>query len=194
MTSKTAVTSAPILPILADRWSPRSYDASFEIADQDLLSVLEAARWAPSGNNVQPWRFSVAKRGTELFGKIAEHLGGFNAAWSPNAAAYVVVSAFTNGNPVEHGNTTQFDAALATSQLIIQAHALGMHAHVMGGIEHVGLHTMLEYPSNLEVLVVVTLGKLASADALDPAARDRELAPRTRLELDEIVLHGKPSV
>ena len=193
MTSKTAVTSAPILPVLAERWSPRSYDSNYELADQDLLSILEAARWAASANNVQPWRFSVAKRGTKLFGTIAENLGGFNAAWSPNAAAYVVVSAFNNDNVKEHGSTTQFDAGLATAQLVIQAQALGIHAHVMGGIEHVALQSALDYPKNLDVLVVVTLGKLAPADNLDPTARDRELATRTRLELDEIVLHGNPS-
>jgi nitroreductase len=193
MTSKTAVTAAPILPVLAERWSPRSYDANYELADQDLLSILEAARWAASGNNIQPWRFSVAKRGTKLFGTIAENLGGFNAAWSPNAAAYVVVSAFNNGNENVHGTTTQFDAGLSTAQLIIQAQSLGIHAHVMGGIEHVALQSALDYPKNLDVLVVVTLGKLASAENLDPTARDRELATRTRLELDEIVLHGNPS-
>lgn len=192
MTSKTAVTAAPILDVLAERWSPRSYDGSHELSDGDLLSVLEAARWAPSAMNVQPWRFSVAKRGTPLFAKIAENLGGFNAAWSPNASAYVVVSAFTNGNESATGSTTQFDAGLATSQLVTQAHALGLHAHVMGGIEHDALHKTLEYPENLAVLVVLTLGKIAPADALEPAARDRELAPRTRLELSEIVLHGQP--
>lgn len=192
MTSKTAVTAAPILDVLAERWSPRSYDGTHEITDVELLSVLEAARWAPSAMNVQPWRFSVAKRGTDLFGTIAQNLGGFNAAWSPNASAYIVVSAFTNGNESAVGTTTQFDAGLATAQLVTQAHALGLHAHVMGGIEHQALHDALEYPENLAVLVVLTLGKLAPADALEPAARDRELAPRTRLELSEIVLHGKP--
>lgn len=192
MTSKTAVTVAPILDVLAERWSPRSYDGNHELTDAELLSVLEAARWAPSAMNVQPWRFSVAKRGTPLFATIAENLGGFNAAWSPKASAYIVVSAFTNGNEAAAGTTTQFDAGLATSQLVIQAQGLGLYAHVMGGVEHHAMQKALGYPENLAVLVVITLGVLAPADALDPAARDRELAPRTRLELGEIVLHGKP--
>lgn len=192
MTSKTAITSAPILPVLAERWSPRSYDGAYELSDQDLLSILEAGRWAPSGNNVQPWRFSVAKRGTDNFEMIAANLGGFNAAWSPKSAAYLVISAFTNGNNGEIGSSSQFDAGLATSQMITQIHALGLHAHVMGGIEHKAMHEALDYPENLAVLVVVTIGKIASADDLDPVARDREIAPRTRLDLSEIVLHGKP--
>ena len=81
--SKTAITAAPIAPVLADRWSPRAYDASYEIASHDLLSVLEAGRWAPSANNMQPWFFSVAKRGDDLWNQInAEALEGFNAAWA----------------------------------------------------------------------------------------------------------------
>ena len=190
MTSHPAITAVPIFEVLQERWSPRSFDGTYELADSDVLSILEAARWAPSAMNVQPWRFSVGKRGTDVFGKIAAHLRDFNAAWSPKSAAYVVVSAFVNGNDVEHGTTTQFDAGLATSQLVIQAHALGLHAHVMGGVEHAALAAELGYPENLAVLVVVAIGKVAPADELEGPARDRELAPRTRLELDEIVLHG----
>ena len=193
MTSRIAVTAAPILPVLAERWSPRSLDANYEISDQDLLSVVEAGRWAPSAMNVQPWRFSAAKRRSELFGKIANHLGGFNASWSPKAAAYVVVSAFTNGDSGQPGTTSQFDAGIATAQILIQAEGLGLHGHVMGGIDHVALHTELGYPENLAVLVVIAIGKGAPAELLEGGAYDREVAMRSRLPLDEIVLHGLPN-
>jgi nitroreductase len=193
MTSRIAVTVAPILPVLAERWSPRSLDANYEISDQDLLSVVEAGRWAPSAMNVQPWRFSAAKRGSELFGKIAAHLGGFNASWSPKAAAYVVVSAFTNGDSGQPGTTSQFDAGIATAQILIQAEGLGLHGHVMGGIDHVALHTELGYPENLAVLVVIAIGQGAPAELLEGGAYDREVAMRSRLPLDEIVLHGLPN-
>lgn len=193
MTSRTAETSAPILPVLADRWSPRSMDANHEISDQDLLSLVEAGRWAPSAMNVQPWRFSVAKRGSELFGKIVSHLGGFNSAWSPRCSAYVVVSAFTNGDKDQSGSTSQFDAGLATAQILIQAEGLGLKAHVMGGIDHLALHAELGYPENLGLLVVVAIGKGAPAELLEGGAYDREVAARTRLPLNEIVLHGLPN-
>ncbi len=193
MTSRTAETSAPILPVLADRWSPRSMDANHEISDQDLLSLVEAGRWAPSAMNVQPWRFSVAKRGSELFGKIVSHLGGFNSAWSPRCSAYVVVSAFTNGDKDQSGSTSQFDAGLATAQILIQAEGLGLKAHVMGGIDHIALHAELGYPENLGLLVVVAIGKGAPAELLEGGAYDREVAARTRLPLNEIVLHGLPN-
>lgn len=190
MTSKPAVTATPIIEVLQERWSPRSFDSTFEISDTQVLSILEAGRWAPSAMNVQPWRFSVAKRGTDLFGKIVSHLGGFNAAWSPKSSAYIVVSAFTNGDTNQPGSNSQFDAGLAAAQMMIQASSLGLHTHVMGGIEHEALHKELGYPENLALLVVVAVGKIAPADELEGSARDRELAPRTRLELDEIVLHG----
>ncbi len=190
--SKSAITAAPILPVLAERWSPRAYDATHEISQHELLSVLEAARWAPSGNNTQPWRFSVATRGTQAFEQIVTGLSGFNAAWSPKASAYVVVSVTTNhpdGSPVK---SAKFDAGLATSQLVIQAHELGLHAHIMGGIEHAVIASVLELPEGVEPVVIVTLGKVAPATSLEGPAYEREIAPRTRLELDEIVLTGKP--
>jgi nitroreductase len=192
MTSRIADTAAPILTQLAERWSPRSLDASYEISDQDLLSIIEAGRWAPSAMNVQPWRYSVAKRGSELFGKIASHLGGFNASWSPKGSAYVVISAFTNGDSGQPGTTSQFDAGITTAQILIQAEALGLHGHVMGGIDHLALHTELGYAENLAVLVVIAIGKGAPAELLEGGAYDREVAGRTRLPLDEIVLHGLP--
>lgn len=193
MTSRNANTSAPISDLLAQRWSPRSMDANHQISDQDLLSVIEAGRWAPSAMNVQPWRFSAAKRGSELFAKIAAHLGGFNASWSPKSSAYIVVSAFTNGDSGQPGTTSQFDAGLAAAQILIQAEGLGLHGHVMGGIDHVALHAELGYPENLAVLVVIAIGKGAPAELLEGGAYDREVAARTRLPLDEIVLHGLPT-
>jgi nitroreductase len=168
-------------------------DANYEISDQDLLSVIEAGRWAPSAMNVQPWRFSAAKRGSELFGKIASHLGGFNASWSPKASAYVVVSAFTNGDSGQPGTTSQFDAGIAAGLILVQAEGLGLHGHVMGGIDHVALHAELGYPENLAVLVVIAIGKGAPAELLEGGAYDREVAMRSRLPLDEIVLHGLPN-
>ena len=167
-------------------------DANHDISDQDLLSLIEAGRWAPSAMNVQPWRFSVAKRGSELFSKIASHLGGFNAAWSPKCSAYLVVSAFTNGDSGQPGTTSQFDAGLATAQILIQTEALGLRGHVMGGIDHVAMHAELGYPENLAVLVVIAIGKGAPAELLEGGAYDREVAMRSRLPLEEIVLHGLP--
>ena len=190
--SKTAITAAPIMPVLAERWSPRSYEKNYVLSQHELLSILEAARWAPSANNVQPWRYSVATKGTPLFEKVVEGLSGFNAAWAPSASAIIVVSVVATNADGSANKSAPLDAGLSISQLIVQAHELGLHAHVIGGVLHDILHKNLELADNLEVLVALTVGKLAPATDLEGPAYEREIAPRTRLELDEIVLHGKP--
>ncbi len=191
-TSKTAITAAPIAPVLANRWSPRAYDESYEISQHEVLSVLEAARWAPSANNGQPWRFSVAVRGTELHAKVVEGLGGFNQAWAPRASALIVVSVQKFHADGSENKGAHYDAALAVANLTIQGEELGLHSHQMAGILHAKLHENLQLADDLEVLVVVSIGKVAAADTLQGPAYEREIAPRTRLTLDEIVLHGKP--
>ena len=189
---KTAVTSAPILPVLADRWSPRSYDPSYKLTQHELLSILEAGRWAPSANNAQPTRYSVIEHGSALHEQIVGTLSGWNSAWAGNASAIILVSAEVTK---ADGSTNEFaiyDAGQAVAHLTVQAHELGLHVHTMGGINHVALAETLDLPEELQLLVVLTIGKVAPAEQLEGPAYEREIAPRTRLDLDEIVLVGKP--
>jgi nitroreductase len=189
--SKIPETSAPLTALLAARWSPRSYDQTHEISDQELLSILEAGRWAASSNNGQPWRFSVAKRGTQLHEKVVAGLTGFNQAWAPAASVLIVVSIKKSDDGVSHkGNF--YDAGLAVAQMSIQAQSLDLYTHQMGGILHSELHKSLELPADLEVAVVISVGKKDVPEKFEGEALAREIAPRTRLELSEIVLHGKP--
>ena len=189
--SKTPETSAPLTPLLASRWSPRSFDKSYEISDQDLLSILEAGRWAPSANNLQPWRFSVAKRGTELHEKVVAGLTGFNQSWAPDAAALIVIS-IKRSDAGESIKGNFYDAGLAVAQMSIQAQALDLYTHQMGGILHDQLHKSLGLSADLEVAVVISVGKKDVPEKFEGEALARENAPRTRLDLSEIVLHGKP--
>ena len=87
------VTGTPIAPVLADRWSPRGFDKTHEISQDELLSIIEAARWAPSAGNTQPWAFIAARRGTPEFDAIASALAGFNKIWAGSASALIVFSA-----------------------------------------------------------------------------------------------------
>jgi nitroreductase len=189
--NKTPETSAPLTPLLAARWSPRSYDQTHEISDQELLSILEAGRWAPSSSNGQPWRFSVAKRGTDLHTKVVEGLTGFNQAWAPDAAALIVVSV-KRSDAGESIKGNFYDAGLAVAQMSIQAQALDLYTHQMGGILRDELHKSLGLAADLEVAVVVSVGKRDVPEKFEGEALAREIAPRTRLDLSEIVLHGKP--
>ena len=191
--SKTAITAAPIAPVLADRWSPRAYDSSYVLADHDLLSILEAGRWAPSANNAQPWLFSVAKRGDDLWNKITtEALEGFNAAWAPNASAFVVVSAEFITADGRENSYASYDAGLATMSMVIQAQELGIATHQVGGFNRVTMPGILGLKDGVKPVVLLVLGKLAAAETLQGPAYEREVAPRVRKTLDEVVLHGKP--
>lgn len=181
------------MPALADRWSPRSFDTDYALSDHEVLSMLEAARWAPSSNNGQPWRYSVAHRGSDLFNEIIQEcLSGFNQAWAPRASALVVVSVKIKTADGQPYRSASYDAGLSVANLTIQAHELGLHTHQMGGIVRDGLHKVLGLAEDLESIIVIAVGKLAPAEQLEGPAYEREIAPRVRLELDDIVLHGKP--
>ncbi|MDE2387002.1 MAG: nitroreductase family protein [Actinomycetales bacterium] len=190
---KTAVTAAPVLSVIAERWSPRSYDANHKISAVEVTSLLEAARWAPSANNLQPWRFSVIKREDALFADLVQHgLKGWNQAWAPNASAIIIVSAVMADNDGKQNPFAPFDAGLATQNLLLEATHLGLSGHVLGGIEAEWLDEALGLDDNIKPLVGITVGKRALPEELEGALHDREVAPRSRLSLDEIVLHGKP--
>lgn len=191
MTSKTAITAVPILPLLAGRWSPRSYDTNYVLTHDEWVSILEAARWAPSSSNGQPWRFSIAHRGTELHSAVAAATSGFNQEWSPKASGYIVVSIpkFEKDGVTPH-KSARYDCGLAVSQLTIQAEHLGLAVHNMGGFNSAAMAEAINLPEDREVLIVIAVGKAASADLLEEPARTRELAQRTRLPLEELILTG----
>ena len=189
---KTAITSAEIAPVLANRWSPRAYDVNHTASQHELLSILEAGRWAPSANNAQPWRFSIATRGSELFDQIVGAFTGFNQSWAPNASALLVISVLNqkaDGTPYPGA---LLDAGLAAQNMMIQTEELGLAAHPIGGMVHDEMRKVLDLADNLDPIMAMTIGKRADASVLEGPAYEREVAPRARLELDEIVLHGKP--
>jgi nitroreductase len=189
---KTAVTSAPILPVLADRWSPRSYDPSYKLTQHELLSILEAGRWAPSANNAQPTRYSVIEHGSALHEQIVGTLAGWNSAWAGNASAIILVSAEVTKADGSANEFAIYDAGQAVAHLTVQAHELGLHVHQMAGLNKAQAAEILGLPANLELVVSLTVGKIAPAELLPEPLFEREVAPRVRKDLDEIVLHGKP--
>jgi nitroreductase len=195
--SKAAITSAPIAPFLADRWSTRSYDTSYELTTEQALAILEAGRWAPSGNNLQPWRFSLLRRGTDLHQRVsAEGLNGFNQAWAPEASAYIVVSILKFKADGSEYTTAGFNGGLATMAMLTEITAQGLAARVMGGINHERVGEILGLSHDLAVSIIIAVGKhveLTEAIAQDTGRVDlyeREIAARERHALDEIVLHG----
>ena len=191
--NKIAITAAPIAPVLAERWSPRSFNREYLLTQQEALSILEAGRWAPSANNLQPWRFAFISRDDEMHAELCEKgLTGFNQAWAPDASALIVMAvqkALPDGKEI---TGRKYDAGLAASLMVVQAQELGLHTHHIGGIVREEIESLLKLDDNHEVLVVIAVGKVAPAEQLEGPAYEREIAPRVRLSLDEIMLYGKP--
>ncbi len=191
--NKIAVTAAPIAPVLAERWSPRSFDREYLLTQAQALSILEAGRWAPSANNLQPWRFAYISRDDKLHSEICQRgLTGFNQAWAPDASALIAVSVLKKTADGKDLPKAMYDAGLAASLMVIQAQELGLHTHQLGGIVREEIQQILNLDDNLELLVLIAVGKIAPAEQLEGPAYEREIAPRVRLDLDEIMIYGKP--
>jgi len=176
---RTAQTDAPILDVLAERWSTRVFDPQAPIDQDALRSALEAARWAPSANNTQPWRFVVALRGTSAHDAIVDSLMGFNQTWAASAAALVVFAAVSeiNGTPLPWAT---YDTGQAAAFFTIQAHASGLHTHQMGGFDRDALTRAFGFDEHTTAVTVMAVGALGDIDAAPEALREREAAPRTR--------------
>lgn len=186
---RTAETSSPILEVLAERWSPRSYNTDIAIDEAALTSILEAARWSPSAANSQPWRFIVGRRGTATFDKILANLVGFNQAWAGKAAALIVNIAETKDADGNARPWADYDLGQASAHLSVQAHAEGLYIHQMGGIDADGLRAAFDLPENLNAVTVSALGVLDTPEALgNEVLIEREVARRERFALDEIVI------
>lgn len=186
--TRTADTEHPILDVLADRWSPRAYDAGTPIDEAALASALEAARWSPSASNSQPWRFVVARRGTELHRAILDALLGFNQVWAGDAAALIVAIAETadaDGRPITHA---VYDLGQAVAHLSVQAHHDGLVVHQMSGFDPDKVRELIGLEERFVPMTVVALGPLGDPELLPDPLRERESAPRLRRPLSETVI------
>jgi len=188
-----AETSVPVHEIIATRRSPRSFDTTATISDADLLGVLEAARWAASAFNGQPWRFFVGKRGDEVFGQILTSLGEFNQSWAKNSSSLILVAGkTTRGDGSIHADF-QYDCGLAVAQLVIEAHHRGLVAHQMTGFDKAIAQRELTISAELMPVVVIALGTQDAPEKLSGPLLEREIAKRERLSLAEIVVKGLPA-
>jgi nitroreductase len=186
--SRRAETAAPINDLLAERWSPRSFDPEAVVAEESIASLLEAARWAPSAANLQRRRFLVARRGSEAFQAITDSLAEGNRPWAPAASLYVVAIALRADEAGTPFRWADYDAGQAIAHLTVQAHDLGLHVHPMGGFDPEALALAFDLPEHAVPISVNAIGVAAEADRLPERYRERESAPRTRLPLDELVL------
>lgn len=188
-----AETSVPVHEIIATRRSPRSFNETATINNDDLTAILEAARWAPSAFNGQPWRFFVGKRGDEVFGQILSSLGDFNKSWAKNSSALILVAGKTvKGDGSIHADY-QYDCGLAVAQLVVETHHRGLIAHQMTGFDKAVAQDVLSIAPELIPVVVIAVGTQDVPEKLAGPLLEREIAKRERLPLSEIVIKGLPS-
>ena len=189
---KPAPAHFPIHDLIRDRWSPRAFAAK-PIEPAVLASLFEAARWAPSSSNEQPWAFVVAtKDEPENFAKTISVLVEFNASWAKEAAALVLaVSSLkfhANGN---QNRNAFYDTGAATALLSMEATYRGLAVHQMAGFDPAKAKQVFQIPEDWEPIAAMAIGYPGHSDTLHPKLREREVAPRTRKPLSEFVMSGR---
>jgi nitroreductase len=184
---KTATTAAPLHPLLAERWSPRAFDPSHTLTGRQVTALLEAARWAPSASNTQPWRFAVALRGNAGHAAVLESLAPGNRAWAHAASALIVVAAQAVGEDGAARPWAVYDTGQAVAHLSVQAEHEGLVVHQMGGFDRDRIAALLA-GSGVTPLVVVAVGRRDEATRLAEPLASRETAARDRLPVEVLML------
>lgn len=185
---KEARTAHDVHPLIRKRFSPRAFTGE-PLNESDLLTLFEAAAWAPSAMNEQPWRFRYALRGTPGFEALRGTLSSGNQPWAPNAGAMVAISAVKHHVRTGAPNATwAFDTGMAVGNLLTQATSMGIHGHLIGGFDHAAAGSALQLDAGQEEMIcLLVLGRLGEAGTLAEPYLTRERTPRIRKPLAEIV-------
>ena len=187
------VAAHPINPVFLDRWSPRAFTGE-AIAEEELATILEAGRWAPSAYNSQPWRFLYARKGTAPWDTLLGLLAPFNQLWAREAAVLIVMvsreTLLPPGATEEiPSHSHSFDAGAAWASVALQATLSGWHAHAMVGFDMARSREALNIPAGYRVEAAIAIGRRGPASLLPEkmAARER---PSDRRSLAELALEG----
>jgi nitroreductase len=189
---KPAATEFPVHDLIRRRWSPRAF--SDKPVPLDVLrSLFEAARWAPSSSNEQPWTFLVAtKDDPENFAKMLSVLVEFNAGWAKHASVLALAVAELAFHRNRSPNRNAFyDVGGASAQLTIEANSRGLFVHQMAGYDGDKARQVFEIPAGWEPIAAIAIGYPGDPESLPQPLRERELAPRTRKHLSEFVMTGR---
>lgn len=170
---------APIHPLLAARWSPRAWTDE-DVSDEDLASLLEAARWAPSWGNVQPARYVVVRRGTPEHERLIPLLSRGNQAWAPNAPVLLLGCAVVEKDDGSPNDYALHDLGQASAHLTFEAAARGLHVHQMAGFDADGVHAAFRLPADTVVATLIAVGHAGDPASLDDRLREKEERVRTR--------------
>lgn len=188
MDNRKAQTSVPIHELLAKRWSPRAYDSGRKISREQLAALLEAARWAPSCNGDEPWRYLVFDRSRDPDGwqKAFDCLSENNRKWVKNVPVLMLSCAGStfahNGKANRYG---QHDTGAASACLALQGAAMGIPVHQMGGYDAAKARESFGIPGDYTPMAMIAVGYQASPDVLDDDTKQKELRARSRKPIAE---------
>lgn len=174
--------------IFLNRWSPRAMSGE-EIDEAALLSLLEAARWAPSSNNNQPWRFIYGRRNTKNWTTFFNLLAEGNKEWAKKAAVLIVVISKTTFDNNKPSRTHSYDAGAAWENFALQGSLRGLVVHGMQGFDYDKAKQELRIPGDYQVEAMIAIGKKGKKEDLPQYLQEREV-PSIRKNLSEIVMEG----
>ena len=193
MFEKKAQTQVPINDLLAQRWSGRAFDPDRPLTQEQIMALLEAARWSPSCFGDEPWRFIVFdRRGeAESWRKALECLSEGNQGWACNAPLLLLAAASTGFSNREGGNRWgRYDTGAASMSLCVQATAMGLMVHQMGGFDIDRTRQSFAIPEDFEPMAMIAVGYQLPLEAIPEERRERETAPRRRNPLGENFFTG----
>jgi len=181
----------PINDLILNRWSPRAMSGE-SISDEELMSLFEAARWAPSSSNIQPWKFIYAKRETPEWNKLFEVLVEFNQLWAKNASALIVLISKKTDDKGQENRNNMSDAGAAWQNLALQGSSLGLVIHGMGGYDVDATRKTLEIPEDYDIVHIIAVGKPADKDILPERMQKSENpGASVRKKVEEFISEGK---
>jgi nitroreductase len=187
---KAASTQYHVTDLIKNRFSPRAFSDKAITLD-DVNTVLEAASWAPSAMNEQPWRYHVALKSNQTgFQKLVDLLVPGNTPWAKNASALVLCTTkLTYSQNQQPNGSTFHDTGMANQNLLLQALSMDIYAHVMGGFDKEKSKQVFNISNDYQPICIIALGYLGNAETLTTGFKERELAARTRKPLAEVVTY-----
>ncbi|EGL55118.1 nitroreductase [Methylophaga aminisulfidivorans MP] len=194
MIQKPADTAQPIEKVMAERWSGRAYDPTVMVTLEEITALCEAARWSPSCFGDEPWRYLVCDKNTDesAWKKVLSALVPGNQEWAKNAPVLIVTASVPNFSQNDKPNRwSGYDTGAASISLCLQATAMGLMSHQMGGFDDKVLRESFNIPADIHIWSVIAIGHQAALDNLTEEQLERELSPRKRRPVEQAFFMNK---
>lgn len=194
MIQKPADTAQPIEKVMAERWSGRAYDPTVMVTAEEITALCEAARWAPSCFGDEPWRYLVCDKNTDesAWKKVLSALVPGNQEWAKNAPVLIVTASVPNFSQNDKPNRwSGYDTGAASISLCLQATAMGLMSHQMGGFDDKVLRESFNIPADIHIWSIIAIGHQAALDNLSEEQLERELSPRKRRPVEQAFFMNK---